>query len=268
MEPDASWTTAVYSRKGDSNTAVRLRNTSSTWDSICGIEKDLRLMGIDIHTLMHRNEEDNRWEWEIELTKLFSVRSLRRLIDGIDLPTAARDTDWCRWILSKVNIHIWRIFLNRLATKDNLSKRGIVALNSKDCPLCLTAAECLVHTFVRCSTTKIVTAHLENWVDWWPKNVSSTHEMWSLPSFITRDKHRYRVCKVIIAAFCWTIWLQRNRKLFNGSCKKEKDIFREIQFLAFDWIRCRSKFGKLLIWESWVCNPVEAAFSCNSLAFC
>ena len=204
--------------------------------------------------------------WNNLIKKFISVRYLRRLIDGIDLPTAARDTDWCRWIPSKVNIHIWQIFLNRLATNNNLSKRGIVALNSEDCPFCLTAAECLDPTFVHCSTTKIVTAHLENWVDWWPKNVSSTHEMWSLPSSITRDKHRYRVCKVIIAAFCWTIWLQRNRKLFNGSCKKEKDIFREIQFLAFDWIRCRTKFGNLLNWDSWSCNPVDAVLSYTTRA--
>ncbi|KAJ9558431.1 hypothetical protein OSB04_013045 [Centaurea solstitialis] len=77
----------------------------------------------------------------------------------------------------------------------------------------------------------------------------------------TKDKLRLSVSKVIIVAFCWPIWLHRNKKLFNETCKKEKEIFSEIQYLAFDWIRCRTKFGRLLNWDSWVCNPVESVIS-------
>ena len=126
----------------------------------------------------------------------------------------------------------------------------------------------LNHLFVRCSTTNIVVAHLHGWVDWWPKNAMYTQDIWSLPSSITRDKLRHRVCKMIIAAFCWTIWRYRNNKLFNGTFKNEKEIFREVKFLAFDWIRCRSKFGSLVNWDVWSCNPVEAVISCITLAPC
>ncbi|KAJ9563460.1 hypothetical protein OSB04_008620 [Centaurea solstitialis] len=119
------------------------------------------------------------------------------------------------------------------------------------------------HLFVSCSTTKIVTSHMANWVNWWPNNVSTISETWSWVSNTTMDNLRLRVRKVITAAFCWTIWLQRNSKMFKGTCKKEKEIFSEIQFVAFDWIRCRTKFGSLLVWDKWVCNPVEAVFSCK-----
>jgi len=147
----------------------------------------------------------------------------------------------------------------------NVRKRR-VGLQSEDCPLCLSATESTNHIFALCLTTKVVCALLAVWVDWWPKNVSLTQDIWSAICSAVGDKCRKQVRKVIVAAFFWTIWSQRNYKVFKGSIVKEKVILGEIQFLAFDWIRCRSKFGKLLIWEGWVCNPVEAAFSCNSLA--
>ena len=50
--------------------------------------------------------------------------------------------------------------------------------------------------------------------------------------------------------------------VFKGCVKKENDIFREIQFLAFEWLRCRSKGGKTICWDSWVCNPANAVRSC------
>ncbi|KAJ9553155.1 hypothetical protein OSB04_017200 [Centaurea solstitialis] len=220
-------------------------------------------MGINLNTVMRRKEDGSGWEWVTEPSKKFTVCSLRRLIDGINLPISNHETDRCCWIPAKVNIHIWRILMNILATKDNLSKRG-VSLSSDECPLCLTATESMDHLLVSCSTTKIVTAHMANWVNWWPKNISTTSEIWSLVN--TTTNLRLRVCKVIIAAYCWTIWLQRNNKLFNGTCKKEKEIFSEIQYLAFDWIRCCTKFGRLLNCDSWVCNPVDAVTSCTLLA--
>ncbi|KAJ9564545.1 hypothetical protein OSB04_000511 [Centaurea solstitialis] len=51
-----------------------------------------------------------------------------------------------------------------------------------------------------------------------------------------------KVRKVIGAAYLWTIWKHRNKKIFKGNMKKEKEICREIQFLGFNWIRGRSKF--------------------------
>ncbi|KAJ9563619.1 hypothetical protein OSB04_008779 [Centaurea solstitialis] len=34
------------------------------------------------------------------------------------------------------------------------------------------------HVFAVCSTTKTVSAHLSNWVKWWPTNVCSVIDLW------------------------------------------------------------------------------------------
>ena len=53
---------------------------------------------------------------------------------------------------------------------------------------------------------------------------------------------------------------------FKGCFKKEMEIFRDTQFLAFEWIKCCSKGRKLLRWENWVCNPANIVSSCIALA--
>ncbi|KAJ9541293.1 hypothetical protein OSB04_027799 [Centaurea solstitialis] len=104
-------------------------------------------LGININTLMHRKEGCNGWEWDLEANKQFTVLTMK--MNGV---VGSR---------------------RRLATRDNPCKRGVV-LSSNDCLMCLAAAESLEHTFIRCSTMKIVVAHIEAWIDWWLKNVSST----------------------------------------------------------------------------------------------
>ena len=110
-------------------------------------------------------------------------------------------------------------------------------LHSDECPMCLSCAECLDHVLVNCSTAKVVGAHIKSWVDWWPWHESTAEGIWVSLNATGGDNAHKMVRKVIGAAFFWSIWSQRNNKVFKGCCKKETEIFRDTQFLAFDWIR-------------------------------
>ena len=127
------------------------------------------------------------------------------------------------------------VLLDGLATRDNLSKRG-------------------------------ANAHLGDWVEWWPRTTLVVHSSWLRTTSAAGNAIAVKVRKVSVATFFWSIWTHRNNRMFNETLKKEKKIAREVQFMAFEWIRCRSKFGKLLSWEMWVCNLVNAVTSCNILA--
>ena len=128
---------------------------------ICGCEKELGEIGINLNSLMRQSGDGNGWVWALESNNLFSVSSLRKLIDAILLPEADTETEWIAWIPSKANILLWRILRNRMATKDNLLNRGI-AISSNACPLCLSCPENLDHVMNNCNTTKIVAALLTN----------------------------------------------------------------------------------------------------------
>ncbi|KVH87531.1 hypothetical protein Ccrd_025190 [Cynara cardunculus var. scolymus] len=61
-----------------------------------------------------------------------------------------------------------------------------------------------------------------------------------------------------MAAYIWTVWTQRNHKTFRGTSKSDKDVCSDIQFTAYEWIRCRAKISKPFSWESWICNSMDA----------
>ncbi|KAJ9537333.1 LOW QUALITY PROTEIN: hypothetical protein OSB04_030066 [Centaurea solstitialis] len=250
-EPNAIWTKVIRSCAGRTRSVSVPNRIRGTWKSILSVENDLREMGINMRTFLKPKRDGSGWEWELDSSKEYTVKSLRRLIDGVMLPTADNETEWIRWVPSKSNIHLWRVLSNRLPTRDNLIKRGVV-LPTADCPFCHTGPECLNHVLTSCSMVKVINALMAKWVDWWPTNGG--------------DNSQADVYKVIGVAFLSTIWKMRNNKVFKGEQKKDNDIVREIQMVAFNWVRCRSKFGKLLSWENWLCNPVIAVASCTALA--
>ncbi|KAJ9550970.1 LOW QUALITY PROTEIN: hypothetical protein OSB04_015015 [Centaurea solstitialis] len=254
-EPDAKWRTVVRNCNLNYSADGVTRSRCGVWNSIIGTEKDLRDMGINLSSLMQHKAEGGGWSWELESSKNYTVSSLRKLIDGVSLPIADLQTEWIRWIPSKTNVLLWRILTNRLATKDNLQNRGVI-MPSTECPLCLSSSECLDHLMATCSTTKLISAHLTNWVDWWPVGEHTVEAIWSKIRTIGKNKVHNEVCKVIGAAYFTSIWAQRNGMVFKRGVKNEKEICRDIQFLAFDWVRCRFKGGKNLSWENW-CKAIN-----------
>ncbi|GKD33073.1 RNA-directed DNA polymerase, eukaryota [Tanacetum coccineum] len=76
----------------------------------------------------------------------FSVKSVRNLIDASLLPKSDVPTRWVKLIPIKVNIIAWRIRLDRLPTRMNLSSRGL-EIPSIICSLCNEAAETTSHVF-------------------------------------------------------------------------------------------------------------------------
>ena len=155
--------------------------------------------------------------------------------------------------------------MNRLATKDNLIKRGL-PMPSDACLMCHSTAENLDHVMVCCSSSKIIGAYLAAWVDWWPATELTFCGLWSRICSMEGSSTSQVIRKTIGAAYFWSVWAHRNNLVFKRCCKKDTEIFREIQYVAYDWIRCWVKGGKALSWESWACNPIDAVLSCIHLA--
>ncbi|KAJ9535113.1 LOW QUALITY PROTEIN: hypothetical protein OSB04_un001809 [Centaurea solstitialis] len=160
-ETEAIWNKVVRC----CNESTRITGLASTgrgtWNTILGVEKDLEEMGINLSSFLKRKDGGSGWIWELDQNKTFTVRSLRRLIDGINLPAAYTETDWNRWVPNKTNILMWRTLHNRLPTRDNLLKRGI-SLPTLNCPICHASPECLDHVMISCSNTQVLHALLAN----------------------------------------------------------------------------------------------------------
>ncbi|GKA64249.1 RNA-directed DNA polymerase, eukaryota, reverse transcriptase zinc-binding domain protein [Tanacetum coccineum] len=88
----------------------------------------------------------DRWIWSLSGDGEFSVSSVRNLIDDKTLGTVGSKTQWFKFVPIKVNVLSWRVKLNNLPTRLNLSRRGM-ELHSIFCPLCNMAVESTNHLF-------------------------------------------------------------------------------------------------------------------------
>ncbi|GJR27317.1 ankyrin repeat-containing protein ITN1-like protein [Tanacetum coccineum] len=79
---------------------------------------------------------------------VFSVASIRRFIDDQRLLTMDSKTLWIKSVPIKVNILAWKIKLEALPTRFNISRRGI-EIDSILCPICDRGVESTEHIFFR-----------------------------------------------------------------------------------------------------------------------
>ncbi|GJT75163.1 RNA-directed DNA polymerase, eukaryota, reverse transcriptase zinc-binding domain protein [Tanacetum coccineum] len=125
-------------------------------------QSQLNALLSDIEDVQLANLSD-RWIWTLEGSGEFSVASIRRLIDKHLLPDVASKTRWLTEVPIKINIHAWKVKLDGLPSRLNISKRGI-SIDSILCPSCELAVESSSHTFFQC---KIATDLFRLITQWW-----------------------------------------------------------------------------------------------------
>nr|GEY62585.1 RNA-directed DNA polymerase, eukaryota [Tanacetum cinerariifolium] len=87
--------------------------------------------------------------WSMENDSLFSVGVSRRIIDSKLLPSLVPSTSWDKILPRKVNIFIWRLSLDRLPHRLNISSCGI-DIPKISCSSCNGNMESSNHIFFAC----------------------------------------------------------------------------------------------------------------------
>nr|GEU53226.1 RNA-directed DNA polymerase, eukaryota, reverse transcriptase zinc-binding domain protein [Tanacetum cinerariifolium] len=121
----------------------------------------------------------DRWVWSLEGSGEFTVASVRRLIDDRMLPEISSKTRWIKAVPIKVYVHAWKVRLDCLSTRLNISRRGM-NIESIICPMCGKASESNRHIFFTCLIAREVfrkisyswdvtfskVSSYEEWLDW------------------------------------------------------------------------------------------------------
>nr|GEV14445.1 RNA-directed DNA polymerase, eukaryota [Tanacetum cinerariifolium] len=66
---------------------------------------------------------EDRWKWVLNGSGVFTVASTRQYIDNKRLPGTSSKTRWIKEVPIKVNIHAWKVSLDGLPTRWNISRR-------------------------------------------------------------------------------------------------------------------------------------------------
>ncbi|GJW16767.1 RNA-directed DNA polymerase, eukaryota [Tanacetum coccineum] len=148
----------------------------------------------------------DRWFWSLESFGDFSVKSTRICIDDNILPINDVPTRWVKIIPIKVNIHAWKVFLDKIPTRLNLSLRGM-DIPSILCPLCNSAAESTSHIFFSCPLARQV---WNKFLRWWEMYSISFDRYEDWFSWLNNTRFPKQL-KTFLEGICYIIWRFRNQ---------------------------------------------------------
>ncbi|XP_022014519.1 uncharacterized protein LOC110914015 [Helianthus annuus] len=180
------------------------------------------------------------WLWEADSSKRFSVKSARRLIGGQSDTSDRLGFVWNKWIPLKVNIFGWRLFLNRLPSKDALAARNI-HIDSQLCPFCDEVTETLDHLFSACRFGNEVWAGVSSWLKIPPIFAFGYKDILLFHRSLRTSKRGSKLIQAILLISCWMIWKARNKLIFEKSKSSANGVIGEIKAVGFLWIKHRAK---------------------------
>ncbi|GKC08592.1 RNA-directed DNA polymerase, eukaryota, partial [Tanacetum coccineum] len=183
MAPRKLWTFKMLANKG------------SIWYDLIYAFSSLNKQGVDLLTRLprggieseqYRNLSDavsdiilpqmhDRWSWSLNASREFSVCSVRNVIDDVYLPKSEVPTRWVKEVPIKINILAWKISLDKLPTRANLSARSLEILTIL-CPSCNEFVESLSHIFFSCALSRQVMFKVCRWWDLDNSDISSYAE--------------------------------------------------------------------------------------------
>ena len=201
-------------------------------------------------------QANDRWIWNLESSGEFSVKSARIFIDNALLPKLDTPTRWIKVVPIKINIFAWRVCLDKLPTRLNLSLRG-VDIPSILCPICSTAVESSSHLLFSCHLARQLLFKVARW---WELEI---HDLNSYGDWLTwfNNIRLSKRLKDILEGTCyvvwWAIWNIRNQVLFGSKQPRMDLLFDDIVRLSFFW--CSNRCNINLDWNSWMKIPSSVA---------
>nr|GEZ11128.1 RNA-directed DNA polymerase, eukaryota [Tanacetum cinerariifolium] len=145
----------------------------------------------------------DRWSCDLNGEGMFRVKDIRSILDDLFLPSSNEATRWAKYVPIKVNVFAWRARLDRLPTRDNLAKRGVI-MDSSLCPICGLFPENAQHFFFGCDLVRSIALRI---CHWWNLNWTE------------------------ISSFAeWNSW-----SIFDDSPPKRSFLFDDIVSFSFNW---------------------------------
>ncbi|GJU81265.1 RNA-directed DNA polymerase, eukaryota [Tanacetum coccineum] len=152
---------------------------------------------------------EDRWVWNLENSGLFTVSSLRKKIDAKRLARVVEATRWIKFVPIKVNVLAWKVMIDALPTRLNISRRGI-GIPSLSCPICDCGVESTDHLFFRCTLVKQLGHKV---LTWWNLPVAEFDSYVAWKSWLSSMRVSSKIKLVLEGVWSvmwWFVWNHRN----------------------------------------------------------
>ncbi len=188
----------------------------------------LQLKGLTSGFTLSNIEDEVRWRWS--RSEEFSVKSLYIFLQDGGVSDTSCVELWKIHVPLKVKIFIWTVLKRKVLTKDRLIRRGWVG--DDWCALCLDEPETMDHLFTGCPVGKaVLSSLLPNKL--FLSTCFSTLRLWESSRQKGGDAKGRELATSAIA--WWSIWLARNKRIFENKRTTTGNLLAEIRSLRALW---------------------------------
>ena len=115
--------------------------------------------------VLQENVHDT-WRWQLDPVRGYFVKEAHRYItnSNVMLDRTLVDDVWLNRIPSKVSLLVWRLLRNKLPTKDNLLRQGVINGAASTCAAGCEASETTLHLFLNCDVSNGLWAAVRLWL--------------------------------------------------------------------------------------------------------
>ncbi|GJV87266.1 RNA-directed DNA polymerase, eukaryota [Tanacetum coccineum] len=198
----------------------------------------------ELTTLMQKNVSltpmQDRWTWTLNASGDFSVASVRNLIDTTMLLKGEYQTKWIRVVPIKVNTCAWKVMMNSLPLRFNISRRGIDIdiISCGNCDLCVETSN---HLFFNCDMAKQITRLIMRWWDVPELEIDSYNDWRNWIVNVRMPSKNKDMFDGVFYVMWWTLWIFRNNKIFGDKIPSKAMLFDDVICKSFHLCRARSK---------------------------
>ncbi|XP_021849078.1 uncharacterized protein [Spinacia oleracea] len=158
----------------------------------------------------------------------FSIKLMYQKLNGVHNKVSWRRIVCNNKATPKSLFVLWMALWNRMPTLDRLLQWKIVNVNS--CLMCGSAEETVDHLFFKCSISSQVWQKVLALLHFSRPATGFTEEIQWMIKSSKRGSGRHKLLLMFFSECTYTLWLNRNNKLFNNHCKEAVVLFREVVF--------------------------------------
>ncbi|XP_021985842.1 uncharacterized protein LOC110882050 [Helianthus annuus] len=171
-----------------------------------------------------------------------------------DIQASSSVLDLCKWLPAKVNIHAWRLEMDRVPTTDALKRRNVIVGDSR-CILCNFEEETAEHMFTACYIASNVWQGISSWCKIPSIYAFSIKDLFSFHKNLRVSDKKNEAVQGIIMIACWSLWRARNNAKFSNISVRIENVVSEIKAMGFLWFFNRFKNAGIE-WREW-CSFVD-----------
>ncbi|GJS77073.1 RNA-directed DNA polymerase, eukaryota [Tanacetum coccineum] len=193
----------------------------------------------------------DRWKWSLENSGDFSVASVRKMLDDKMLPDVTTKTRWIKLVPIKVNVHAWKVKIDSLPTRFNISRRGM-DIESITCSICDNEVESSSHLFFKCNMVRDIIRKITRWWDITYIEADSYEDWLNWLVNLRLSSNYKQALEGVFYVMWWHVWQYRNKYIFEAVSSPKAMIFEDIVSRSFYW--CRNRCKASFSWNDWLKN--------------